>query len=68
MRALLLIVVAIVLVGCARRYKVTLTNGSSFTTASKPKLNAARNAYIYKDQRGQEAWVSAGRVVEISAE
>ena len=59
---------AIFLAGCARRYKMTLTNGKSITTASRPKLNKEGNAYLYKDPSGREAWISAGRVSEIAPE
>jgi uncharacterized lipoprotein YajG len=69
MKALFVIAVAAVLLaGCARRYKMTLTNGGSITTSSKPKLNNEGTAYLYKDRLGRDAWVSAGRVNEISAE
>ena len=66
MKVFLVIAIAISLVGCARHYKVTLTNGNSFTTSSKPKLNKEGTAYIYKDREGREAWVSAGKVTEIA--
>ena len=66
MRILLVIAVAVLLVGCAHRYKVTLTNGNSFTTTSKPILNKEGSAYIYKDAQGRESWVFAGKVAEIA--
>ena len=62
--ALIAVLVA-ALLGCSQRYKMTLTNGRSITTSSKPKLNAEGNAYIFKDQQGKEIWISAGRVTEI---
>ena len=65
---LLMAVLAVALAGCAQRYKITLTNASVISTSSKPKINAAGSAYSYKDLRGREAWVSAGRVVEIAPE
>ena len=69
MKALIVIAVAaVVLAGCARRYKMTLTNGGSITTTSKPKLNPEGTAYVYKDRLGRDAWVSAGKVTEIAAE
>jgi hypothetical protein len=64
---LLMAAVAVVaLTGCAHRYKMTLTNGNSITTAGKPKLNKEGNAYIYKDLQGRETSVSAGKVTEIA--
>jgi len=65
---LLLAVAAVALLGCAQRYKMTLTNGNSISTSSKPKLNKAGNAYVYKDHQGKETWISAGRVLEIAPE
>jgi hypothetical protein len=66
MKTFLVIAVAILLVGCARHYKVTLSNGNSFTTNSKPKLNKDGSAYLYKDLNGKESWIPAGKVTEIS--
>ena len=69
MKVLLLIAVAgFVLLGCAQRYKMTLTNGNSISTSSRPKLNKAGNAYVYKDRQGKETWISAGKVTEIAPE
>lgn len=63
-----LAVLAAALLGCAQRYKITLTNGNTLTTSSKPKLNAAGNAYVFKDRHGQETTISAGRITEIEAQ
>ena len=63
---LVIAVLAVALLGCARRYKMTLTNGGSITSLSKPKLNKEGSAYLYKDILGREAWISAGRVTEIA--
>ena len=69
MKAVLLIAIAaVVLCGCAQRYRIMLTNGNGITTSSKPKLNTEGTAYVYKDLQGREAWVSAGRVKEIAPE
>ena len=68
MKLFLAIAIAISLVGCSQRYKVTLGNGNSFTTSSKPKLNKEGSAYVYKDHQGRESWVSAGKVTEIAPE
>ncbi len=58
-----LLIGSIALCGCARHYVVKMSNGAQFTTSSKPKLKG--NAYYFKDARGQERSVSAGRVREI---
>ena len=68
MKVFLVIALAIALMGCSRRYKVTLSNGNSFTASSKPKLNKEGTAYLYKDRNGKETWVSAGKVTEIAPE
>ena len=69
MKMLLLIaVLAAGVAGCAQRYKITLTNGNSISTSSKPKLNPGGSAYLYKDRQGKEMWVSAGKVTEIAPE
>lgn len=65
MKIFLAIAVAVLLAGCSHRYKVTLTNGNTFTTSSKPKLNKEGSAYVYKDGQGKESWISAGKVSEI---
>ena len=67
MKIFLAIAMAILLVGCAQRYQVTLSNGNSFTTSSKPKLNKEGTAYLYKDHQGRDAWIPAGKVTEITA-
>jgi major membrane immunogen (membrane-anchored lipoprotein) len=66
MRIFLVIAVAVLLVGCSHRYKVTLTNGNAFTTNSKPKLNKEGSAYTYKDGQGREISIPALRVSEIA--
>lgn len=57
---------SVALAGCAQRYKITLSNGNAITTSSKPKLNQAGSAYIFKDLQGRETIISAGRVTEIA--
>ena len=56
----------LLLTGCAQRYNVTLTNGNTITTRSKPRLNAERSAFIFKGPSGQEMVIPAGRITEIS--
>ena len=52
--------------GCARRYKVTLTNGNVYTAAGKPKFDKATGAYTFKDTRGQSMSVPGFRVQEVA--
>ena len=51
-------------VGCARRYVMTMNNGTQVTSKGKPKLD--QGTYKFKDVTGQERMVSAGRVREIA--
>ena len=65
MAALVLIAGLGLATGCARRYNITLTNGTQLTTASKPKLQGSY--YAYKDANGNMQYISQGRVREISS-
>jgi len=59
-----LLLLALLLCGCARTYIITLTNGARVTSKGKPKLQ--NGSYVFKDVKGQPAQVSAGRVREIA--
>ena len=54
----------IVLTGCAHQYVLRLTSGTELVTASKPKLKDG--VYQFKDARGEEHFVPAGRVREVA--
>jgi hypothetical protein len=60
---LVLLIGLLALLGCSSAYTVRLTNGTSFTTASKPKLKDG--VYYFKDADGQTNFIPAGRVREI---
>jgi hypothetical protein len=62
--ALPLVLGLIALTGCARHYVIRLNNGNEVTTASKPQLK--EGTYFYKDAKGVEQTVGAGRVREIA--
>ncbi len=57
---LVLVLGILVCSGCTRRYMIKLSNGSTITTASKPKLQGAY--YHFKDAKGQDNVVPQGRV------
>ena len=59
-----LILSLILLAGCARHYVLKLSNGSEITTASKPKLK--EGIYYYKDAKGEQHAMAAGRVLEMA--
>lgn len=59
-----LLLVTILLTGCAHRYVITLNNGSRITTMGKPRLE--NGSYVFKDAKGQPASVFAGSVREIA--
>ena len=54
----------IALTGCAHHYVMRLNNGTEITTASKPQLR--ENSYYFKDAKGEEHEIAAGRVREIA--
>jgi hypothetical protein len=56
---------ALLLAGCAHRYDITLVNGERVTNVTKPILNRSEGVFYYKDVRGLEHHVFAGRVVDI---
>ena len=56
---------ALLLSGCARRYKITLTNGNVITTKGRPKKNEAENTFQYKNVDGTKSSVPQFRVKEI---
>ena len=49
--------------GCAHQYVIKLSNGHTITTASKPKLKGS--SYHFKDAKGRETVIPAGRVLEV---
>ena len=51
--------------GCARHYNITLTNNHVITTTSKPKLNRAGDAFVFKDRLGKVSSVPAGSIKQI---
>ncbi|MCX6892272.1 MAG: YgdI/YgdR family lipoprotein [Verrucomicrobia bacterium] len=63
-KGLALLACILVLGGCASGYVIKLNNGSQITGVSKPRLKD--NTYYFKDAKGQEHSVSAGRVSQIA--
>jgi hypothetical protein len=59
-----LLIGLIALTGCAHHYVIRLGNGSQITTAGKPQLK--EGVYYFKDAKGEEHGVAAGRVREIA--
>lgn len=60
----ILLLLSVLLTGCARHYVITMNNGSRVTTQGKPKLQGGN--YVFKDAKGQPGQVPAGRVREIA--
>jgi hypothetical protein len=60
---LALLLSSIGLCGCARHYVLRLTNGYRVDSFGKPRR--VESHYYYKDVRGDEHFVPAGRVLEI---
>ena len=61
---LTLLLLPLLVTGCARRYVVTLNNGSRISTMSKPRLENGN--YVFKDAKGQPASIFAGSIREIA--
>lgn len=61
--ALPLLLGVLVGAGCAQHYTIKMSNGSTITTASKPKLQGSY--YHFKDATGQDNVVPQGRVMLI---
>ena len=60
----LLLLMAALLSGCARHYRISLNNGSQIETRSKPHFKDG--VYYYNDAAGHKAYVPAGAVREIA--
>jgi hypothetical protein len=63
-RFLPILLLSVLLTGCARNYVITMNNGTRITTKSKPKLQGSN--YVFKDAKGQPAQIPAGRVREVA--
>jgi hypothetical protein len=63
--ALLASLLATLVMGCASRYKLTLTNGNVITTKSKPKLDKQTGAYQFKNAFGKPDSVPGFRIKEM---
>jgi hypothetical protein len=61
--AILMLLNLVALTGCVHQYSMKLTNGLQVTTTSKPKLK--NGVYVYKDAKGREQYMPAGRVIQI---
>ena len=55
--------VAMLLAGCLSSYKITLNNGATLVSPSKPKLMGG--LYVYKDSKGNEKEISSSKVKTI---
>lgn len=60
----LVVFLAVVTCGCARRYVITLNNGNTITTLGKPRLEGG--AFVFKDASGRWNSTPAGRVREVA--
>jgi len=60
-----ILVALLLFTGCARHYRITLTNNHVITTTSKPKLNKDGDAFVFKDRTGRLMALPAGSVKQI---
>jgi hypothetical protein len=63
-KAALFLLLTLTLSGCAHTYVISMNNGLQIVSASKPRLEGS--TYHYKDAKGRECVVAAGRVREIA--
>jgi hypothetical protein len=61
---LLALVGASLVTGCSSGYVLTLNNGSQIRSTNKPVLK--QGAYVYKDAKGKDVFIPAGRVAEVA--
>jgi hypothetical protein len=61
--AVFLLICVAGLTGCAHQYVMKLNNGTTVSTASKPKLK--NGYYAFKDATGRENRISQSRVIVI---
>jgi hypothetical protein len=52
--------------GCSTQYRLTLTNGDVITSRGKPKYDAEKGCYYFKDANGETNMIFAGKVREIA--
>jgi hypothetical protein len=57
-----MLVLGLLLTGCATRYDITQSNGTVIRAKTKPRLDKEKHIYTFKDMAGQEVRLSAGRV------
>ena len=60
----LLVLLTVLLAGCAQRYTLITGNGNRITAFGKPQYKDG--VYVYKDEQGHEQIIPAGRVREIA--
>jgi hypothetical protein len=61
--AVLLLIGALTLSGCASNYVMKLNNGAQITSVGKPKLKD--NTYYYRDAKGTTHAIATSRVREV---
>ena len=64
----LVVALAVITSGCANRYSLKLTNGTTLTTTSKPMFDKKAKVFRYKDANGKETSIPAIRVMEINSQ
>ena len=59
---LAMLVAVTFLAGCVSQYRITLSNGTSIVTNSKPKYDKANDTYTYKGPKGEPMVIPSVRV------
>jgi len=66
LRLAVLILLAALLSGCARSYKIQTSRGTVIFSTGKPKYAKDRGCFVYKDMNGVERTIPSGSVRQIS--
>jgi hypothetical protein len=61
-----LLLAALCLTGCVRRYTITLNNGNQITSRGKPQYDRATGTVNFTNARGEPDRLPAGSVRQIS--
>jgi ABC-type Fe3+-hydroxamate transport system substrate-binding protein len=68
MKHLSILLLVLLLVGCAQHYNITLSNNNVLTSTGKPRYNRTNETYEFKDSFGKTTSIPAFKIKEIAAQ